>query len=112
MAVASTSQDAAEVVLLADSRYTIQARRQAPASRLFEAYGKLSDRWAEIVGSVGARRVGVDDHHRAAGRGHPCHLAKRRSAIGKILQPLLAEVDVMGRIGEGHRGGVCRKSLG
>jgi Xaa-Pro aminopeptidase len=49
-----------EVVILADSRYTIQARRQAPDARLFEAYGNLPDRWSELVGSVGARRVGVE----------------------------------------------------
>jgi Xaa-Pro aminopeptidase/Xaa-Pro dipeptidase len=49
-----------EVVLLADSRYTIQARREAPDTRLFEAYGDLPARWPEIVGSVGARRVGVE----------------------------------------------------
>src|SRR5262249_32749299 len=30
-----------EVVILADSRYTIQARREAPGSRLFEAYNDL-----------------------------------------------------------------------
>ena len=49
-----------EVVILADSRYTIQARRQAPQARLFEAYGNLPERWPEVVGSVGARRVGVE----------------------------------------------------
>ncbi|HEV8489454.1 MAG TPA: aminopeptidase P family protein [Candidatus Limnocylindrales bacterium] len=49
-----------EVVILADSRYTIQARREAPEARLFEAYGNLPDRWPELVGSVGARRVGVE----------------------------------------------------
>jgi Xaa-Pro aminopeptidase len=49
-----------EVIILADSRYTIQARREAPEARLFEAYGNLPDRWPEIVGSVGARRVGVE----------------------------------------------------
>ncbi len=49
-----------EVVILADSRYTIQARREAPDARLFEAYGNLPDRWSELVGSVGARRVGVE----------------------------------------------------
>jgi Xaa-Pro aminopeptidase len=49
-----------EVVLLADSRYTIQARREAPEVRLFEAYGDLPARWPEIVASVGARRVGVE----------------------------------------------------
>ena len=49
-----------EVVILADSRYTIQARRQAPEARLFEAYRDLPDRWPELVGSVGARRVGIE----------------------------------------------------
>jgi Xaa-Pro aminopeptidase len=49
-----------EVVLLADSRYTIQARREAPEARLVEAYGDLPERWAELVASVGARRVGVE----------------------------------------------------
>ena len=51
---------AEEVVILADSRYTIQARREAPDARLFEAYGNLPDRWGEVVASVGARRVGVE----------------------------------------------------
>jgi Xaa-Pro aminopeptidase len=49
-----------EVEILADSRYTIQAKREAPEARLFEAYGNLPDRWPELVGSVGARRVGVE----------------------------------------------------
>jgi Xaa-Pro aminopeptidase len=49
-----------EVVILADSRYTIQARREAPEARLFEAYGNLPVRWPEIVASIGARRLGVE----------------------------------------------------
>jgi Xaa-Pro aminopeptidase len=49
-----------EVVLLADSRYTIQARREAPDARLVEAYGDLPERWPGLVGSLGARRVGVE----------------------------------------------------
>ncbi len=49
-----------EVVVLADSRYTIQVRREAPGARVFEAYGDLAGRWEELVGSVGARRVGVE----------------------------------------------------
>ncbi len=49
-----------EVVVLADSRYTIQVRREAPDARLFEAYGNLADRWPDLVASVGARRVGVE----------------------------------------------------
>ena len=49
-----------EVVVLADSRYTIQARREAPEARLVEAYGDLPERWPDLVASVGARRVGVE----------------------------------------------------
>ncbi len=49
-----------EVVVLADSRYTIQARREAPETRLVEAYGNLPERWPGIVASLGARRVGVE----------------------------------------------------
>jgi Xaa-Pro aminopeptidase len=49
-----------EVVLLADSRYTIQARRQAPETRLENVYGDLTERWPELVRSVGARRLGVE----------------------------------------------------
>ena len=49
-----------EVVLLADSRYTIQARREAPESRLETVYGDLPTRWPELVGALGARRVGVE----------------------------------------------------
>jgi Xaa-Pro aminopeptidase len=49
-----------EVVLLADSRYTIQARRQAPATRLEAVYGDLPTRWPELLTSIGARRVAVE----------------------------------------------------
>ncbi len=49
-----------EVVILADSRYTIQASSEAPDARLFEAYHDLAERWPQIVGSVRARRVGIE----------------------------------------------------
>ena len=49
-----------EVVVLADSRYTIQARREAPDARLFEAYHDLPTRWPELVASAGARRIAVE----------------------------------------------------
>jgi Xaa-Pro aminopeptidase len=49
-----------EVAILADSRYTIQARREAPDARLFEAYHDLPSRWADLVGSMDARRVAVE----------------------------------------------------
>jgi Xaa-Pro aminopeptidase len=49
-----------EVVLLADSRYAIQAAAEAPEARVFEAYGDLPDRWPELIALVGARRVAVE----------------------------------------------------
>ena len=49
-----------EVALLADSRYSIQAKREAPETRLAEVYGNLPERWPDIVESVGARRVAVE----------------------------------------------------
>jgi Xaa-Pro aminopeptidase len=49
-----------EVAVLADSRYTIQVRREAPDVRLFETYNDLPNRWPDLVGSVGARRVAVE----------------------------------------------------
>ena len=49
-----------EVVVLADSRYTIQARARRPTPGSFEAYHDLPRRWPELVASVGARRVAVE----------------------------------------------------
>ncbi|MGZ9276470.1 MAG: M24 family metallopeptidase [Candidatus Limnocylindrales bacterium] len=48
------------VVVLADSRYTIQARREAIDARIVEVYGDLPARWPELLGSIGARRVAVE----------------------------------------------------
>lgn len=49
-----------EVVLLADTRYTVQARDEAPDARVAEAYNDLSARWPDLLASVGARRVAVE----------------------------------------------------
>lgn len=49
-----------EVAMLADSRYTIQARRQAPDTRLVEVYRELPKRWPDLLEAVGARRVAVE----------------------------------------------------
>jgi Xaa-Pro aminopeptidase len=49
-----------EVVVLADSRYTIQARREALEARQFSAYNDLPSRWPALLASVGARRVAVE----------------------------------------------------
>jgi len=49
-----------DLVVLTDSRYAIQGRREAPDARLFEAYHDLADRWAELLRSAGVRRVAVE----------------------------------------------------
>jgi Xaa-Pro aminopeptidase len=49
-----------EIVILADSRYTIQARREAPAARLEEVYGNLPERWPALLAAIGAHRVAVE----------------------------------------------------
>ena len=49
-----------DVAVLADSRYTVQARREAPEARVVEAYNDLPARWPELMSSVGARRVAVE----------------------------------------------------
>ena len=50
----------ADVVVLADSRYAIQARREAPGSRIVDGPRDLATAWAGLAASVGARRVGVE----------------------------------------------------
>jgi Xaa-Pro aminopeptidase len=49
-----------EVVVLADSRYAIQAAREAPDARVENVYGDFPERWPELLASLGARRVGVE----------------------------------------------------
>lgn len=54
---------AGEVVLFADSRYAIQAAREAPGARIEPVYGDLRQRWPEIAAALGARRVAVEATH-------------------------------------------------
>ncbi len=49
-----------EVVLLADSRYAIQASRQATGARIVDGPRDVAVVWRDLVRSVGARRVAVD----------------------------------------------------
>ena len=49
-----------DVAVLSDSRYTIQAAREAADARVVEAYNDLPTRWAALVASVGGRRVAVE----------------------------------------------------
>lgn len=51
---------AEEVILLADSRYTVQAGREAPDTRVEGVYNDLVERWPALLASLGARRVGVE----------------------------------------------------
>jgi Xaa-Pro aminopeptidase len=46
-----------EVVVFADSRYTVQAAREAPGARIEPVYGDLHQRWPEIAARLGARRI-------------------------------------------------------
>jgi Xaa-Pro aminopeptidase len=48
-----------EVVVLADSRYTLQARREAPGARVEDVTYDLPARWPSLLASIGARRVAV-----------------------------------------------------
>jgi Xaa-Pro aminopeptidase len=49
-----------ESIVLADSRYTIAVRRDAPESRVFECYNALADHWPDLVAGAGVTRVAVE----------------------------------------------------
>jgi Xaa-Pro aminopeptidase len=49
-----------EVVLLADSRYRLQAAAEAPGARIENVTYDLAAQWPELVRSVGARRVAME----------------------------------------------------
>ncbi len=49
-----------EAVVLADSRYTIQAGLEAPGARLEDVGYDLPAAWARLTESVGARRIGIE----------------------------------------------------
>jgi len=49
-----------DVVVLADTRYAIQARREVTDGRVVDGPRDLARDWAELAVSVGARRVGVE----------------------------------------------------
>ena len=49
-----------DVIVLADSRYTIQAHREVTDGRIVDGPRELAQTWAALVASVGARRVGVE----------------------------------------------------
>src|SRR3954469_3687707 len=50
-----------DLVVLADSRYTVQVREQCPESRLERVYNDLFSRWSELLESIGApKRIAVE----------------------------------------------------
>jgi Xaa-Pro aminopeptidase len=49
-----------QVVVLADSRYRLQAEAQAPSARIEATTYDLAAGWAELLDSLGARRVAVE----------------------------------------------------
>ncbi len=49
-----------DVVVVTDSRYTLQARREAPEAVVEEIGYDLADHWARLLARVGARRVAVE----------------------------------------------------
>ena len=49
-----------DIVILADSRYTIQAARQAEEARIEDVGYDLPSAWAKLIASVGAKRVAVE----------------------------------------------------
>jgi Xaa-Pro aminopeptidase len=51
---------AEDIVVLADSRYTIQAAREAPEARIENAGYELPTAWRGLVRSLGAKRVAVE----------------------------------------------------
>jgi Xaa-Pro aminopeptidase len=49
-----------EVVVLADTRYSLQARREAPDARIEPVTHDVPARWPELLRSLGARRVAME----------------------------------------------------
>jgi Xaa-Pro aminopeptidase len=49
-----------EVIVLTDSRYTVQAKREAPDVTVDEIGYSLADAWPRLLERVGARRVAVE----------------------------------------------------
>ena len=49
-----------DLVVLADSRYTIQVEREAPDARIEFVYHDLPRRWPELLAALGARRVAIE----------------------------------------------------
>jgi Xaa-Pro aminopeptidase len=49
-----------QVWVIADSRYTIAVKREAPESTLYKADRQLVDIWADLVATAGLKRVAIE----------------------------------------------------
>jgi len=49
-----------ELIVLADSRYTLLVERESPDARIFECYNALPDRWADLMADAGVHRVAIE----------------------------------------------------
>jgi Xaa-Pro aminopeptidase len=49
-----------DIWLIADSRYTIAARREAPDTTLYEVFAQLSEFWADLTTTAGVKRVAIE----------------------------------------------------
>jgi Xaa-Pro aminopeptidase len=78
-----------EVLVLADSRYTIQAQREAPGARVEDVTYDLPARWPALASSIGARRVAVP----AGDLPHALWEALRAAAPDVELVPAEAWID-------------------
>ncbi len=85
-----------EVVVLADSRYILQARREAPDARLEAVTYDLPAVWPALVASIGARRVAVP----AGDASHGLWEALAAAAPGVELVPAGAWIDATRAIKE------------
>ena len=78
-----------EVVVLADSRYTLQCRRESPGARVEDVTYDLAAGWPSLLASLGARRVAVP----AGDVPHGLWQALAAAAPGVELVPADAWVD-------------------
>jgi Xaa-Pro aminopeptidase len=80
-----------DVTLVTDSRYTIQARREAPGARIDEIGYDLEAAWPGLVTRAGARRVAVE----AAAVPHQLWLSLATAAPDVELVPVDGWIEAM-----------------
>jgi Xaa-Pro aminopeptidase len=85
-----------ELIVFADSRYTIQVGREAPEARIEAVYGDLRERWPEIARGLGARRVAAEASHLS----HAAWTDLAESAPDTELRPAITRTEA-GEAGPG-----------